>query len=365
MASLADRDETTFSPDEAADIHTALDRLEPPQRDLLCFAVELFRSRGRRPASLDATLERAQDILFTSHARRTVAALRRERDLLRKLDIDSPSLALIHLDYGAADHEQGAKTLDFSPASIRDRQAALRVLLGRDDQVLEVETATGGETLVFPGWSDENDKNRDKKRDVQAIRGFATAIGDSALTDQSKTWAPKSLVGMKLVDAAGRNWNIVDNDATTVRVAPEERLSFALVPRSRAAYVIDDARFATAELIMANAQEGATIIQEEIAKRPYTEWVERFRTLDGQWAPVQNSLEIGHDPQLRANGYIAKGTDADGAERELVANPVQFDETPAAVGPAPDHGEHTDEVLLELGLTYDEIIEHKISGAVL
>ena len=32
---------------------------------------------------------------------------------------------------------------------------------------------------------------------------------------------------------------------------------------------------------------------------------------------------------------------------------------------APDHGEHTDEVLLELGLSYDEIIEHKIAGAVL
>jgi crotonobetainyl-CoA:carnitine CoA-transferase CaiB-like acyl-CoA transferase len=32
---------------------------------------------------------------------------------------------------------------------------------------------------------------------------------------------------------------------------------------------------------------------------------------------------------------------------------------------APDHGEHTDEVLLELGLTYEQIIEHKVSGAVL
>ena len=42
-----------------------------------------------------------------------------------------------------------------------------------------------------------------------------------------------------------------------------------------------------------------------------------------------------------------------------------LDETPVSVRHAPDHGEHTDEVLLELGLTYDEIIEHKVSGAVL
>jgi hypothetical protein len=32
---------------------------------------------------------------------------------------------------------------------------------------------------------------------------------------------------------------------------------------------------------------------------------------------------------------------------------------------APGHGEHTDEVLLELGLSYDEILQHKVTGAVL
>jgi crotonobetainyl-CoA:carnitine CoA-transferase CaiB-like acyl-CoA transferase len=128
--------------------------------------------------------------------------------------------------------------------------------------------------------------------------------------------------------------------------------------------LIDDPRFATAELIMANAEEGAAIIQEEMAKRPYAEWVERFRDLDGQWAPVQNSLEIGNDPQLRANGYIAKVVDADGVERELVANPVQFDETPAVLTRAPQFAEHTDDILRELGRSEDEIIQLKIDGAV-
>jgi crotonobetainyl-CoA:carnitine CoA-transferase CaiB-like acyl-CoA transferase len=44
---------------------------------------------------------------------------------------------------------------------------------------------------------------------------------------------------------------------------------------------------------------------------------------------------------------------------------VQFDMAPPAVSAAPAHGEHTDEVLLELGLSYDEILEHKAAGAVL
>ena len=83
------------------------------------------------------------------------------------------------------------------------------------------------------------------------------------------------------------------------------------------------------------------------------------------WAPLQTPLEVHDDPQVVANGYLESITAPSGAAFVLPANPVQFDETPAAVGPAPEHGEHTDEVLFELGLTYDEIIEHKISGAVL
>ena len=71
------------------------------------------------------------------------------------------------------------------------------------------------------------------------------------------------------------------------------------------------------------------------------------------------------DPQAIANGYLETITLASGTQFALPANPVQFDETPTQVGPAPDHGEHTDEVLLELGLSYEEIIEHKVSGAVL
>ena len=99
--------------------------------------------------------------------------------------------------------------------------------------------------------------------------------------------------------------------------------------------------------------------------RTYDEWRERLRTLEGVWAPLQTPLEVHDDPQAIANGYLEEITASSGAEFRLPANPVQFDETPASVPRAPEHGEHTDEVLLELGLSYDEIIERKVSGAVL
>ena len=128
--------------------------------------------------------------------------------------------------------------------------------------------------------------------------------------------------------------------------------------------LLDDPRCSTVELLMANAPQLAVEVAHAILDKPFAYWNERLQTLEGQWAPVQSSLELGHDRQLRENGYIATITDADGRERELVANPVQFNEEPATLTRAPQFAEHTDDILRELGRTESEIIDLKISGAV-
>ena len=50
---------------------------------------------------------------------------------------------------------------------------------------------------------------------------------------------------------------------------------------------------------------------------------------------------------------------------DLVASPVQHDEQQVPLAPAPEHGQHTEEILLELGLEWDEIARGKQSGAIL
>jgi crotonobetainyl-CoA:carnitine CoA-transferase CaiB-like acyl-CoA transferase len=125
-----------------------------------------------------------------------------------------------------------------------------------------------------------------------------------------------------------------------------------------------DERFADVEKIMANAGAAADIVAEIIGGRTFAEWTEVLSQGEGQWATVQNSWEVGQDPSLRANGLIASVVDAEGRPRELVANPVQFEETPVTLTRAPQFAEHTDEVLRELGLSDEELIQLKIDGAV-
>ena len=97
-----------------------------PERDLLCIASDLFSLRAPRPASLDAVLERANDLIFASPPRRAIAGLRREYALRERLDPAGPAVTLLHLVYQAGADELAAKSFDFSPSSIRDRWAAGR-----------------------------------------------------------------------------------------------------------------------------------------------------------------------------------------------------------------------------------------------
>ncbi|MGH3635312.1 CaiB/BaiF CoA transferase family protein [Mycobacterium sp.] len=121
----------------------------------------------------------------------------------------------------------------------------------------------------------------------------------------------------------------------------------------------EDPRFATDELIAANTAEAVEILSKVMATRTLAEWSERFATLAGPWAPVQDTLQAAGDAQIRANEYMVRA-----GELELVANPVQFDVTAPEPGPAPGFAEQTDEILAELGFDWDRIIELKTAGAV-
>ena len=128
-------------------------------------------------------------------------------------------------------------------------------------------------------------------------------------------------------------------------------------------HLLEDDRFTSAEGLMANAPEVGGAVAEAIAEKPYAYWLEHLQTMEGQWAPLQNLAELVEDPQVKANGYVVPITDADGNERRLVANPVQFDERPPPTVRAPLFAEHTDEILREIGRSEDEIMQLKIDGA--
>jgi len=128
--------------------------------------------------------------------------------------------------------------------------------------------------------------------------------------------------------------------------------------------LIDDPRFADGKKRFENNAACVAELDAIFASRSLSEWKERFATLEGVWAPMQTARELPEDPQVLANGYLAELESNTGTRFTLVPNPVQFDEQPPALRPAPELGQHTEEILLELGLGWDDIGRYKESGAI-
>jgi crotonobetainyl-CoA:carnitine CoA-transferase CaiB-like acyl-CoA transferase len=129
--------------------------------------------------------------------------------------------------------------------------------------------------------------------------------------------------------------------------------------------LITDPRFATHEDLMANGREAAAILQQIFRSHTVDEWRERLSGFSGQWAVVQDALEVTKDPQAQANGYILDVQNAAGTAFSLVATPVQFDGKPAPASRAPDFNEHGDQILTDLlGYDWDTVVDLKVKGAV-
>jgi len=102
------------------------------------------------------------------------------------------------------------------------------------------------------------------------------------------------------------------------------------------------------------------LLDEVFVTATTDEWCDRLGAGGLRYAPVRDHMQVLADPNAWANGYFAT---ADGVD--VVAAPVAFSATPAQPsGVAPELGQHTEEVLLTLGYTWDDIAHLHDTGAV-
>ena len=112
----------------------------------------------------------------------------------------------------------------------------------------------------------------------------------------------------------------------------------------------DDPRFAETQARNERAAELIRILDERFAGDSRDHWLRLLEGAEIPCGPVQTYEELASDEQVLANGYIVQA-----AAGRAPGLPVQLSETPGEVRPAPELGQHTEEVLEELAYSWEEI----------
>jgi len=127
----------------------------------------------------------------------------------------------------------------------------------------------------------------------------------------------------------------------------------------------DDPRFATVDLITENSVTLLHILEEVFRSKTLREWAPLLNEANFPWAPIQTLTEVIDDQQARANDFFISYDHPAYGCIEGVANPVKLSKSPEIVRiPGPEFGQHTEEVLLEYGYTWEDISRFKQDGVI-
>lgn len=145
-------------------------------------------------------------------------------------------------------------------------------------------------------------------------------------------------------------------DGRWVNIGPSNRLWPAACKTLGVPELIEDPRFNTATLRVQNHRELSRLFQEQFCKRPAEEWICAFQRVGIPVGPIKNVAEILDDPHVKAREMVVEVDHPVIGRMKTLGVPVKLSETPGAVTrAAPTLGQHSDEILTELGYTGAEI----------
>jgi crotonobetainyl-CoA:carnitine CoA-transferase CaiB-like acyl-CoA transferase len=128
--------------------------------------------------------------------------------------------------------------------------------------------------------------------------------------------------------------------------------------------LMDDPRFRTNDVRRQHRKELNQIINEITCKRTVSEWVEDLNKAGVPCGPIYNLAQTFEDPQVRHQEMMLE-VDQPSGKVKVLGFPVKMSDTPATIQrPAPQLGQHTTEILGNLGYSTEQINELRDKGVI-
>ena len=126
-----------------------------------------------------------------------------------------------------------------------------------------------------------------------------------------------------------------------------------------------DPRFDSHQKRVENNVELIAILDEVLATESRDEWAPRFNENGLVWGPAQTPMEVTQDPCVLENKYVVEYEHFSGRKVRGITCPIQLSQNPTrAPRGAPEYSQHTEEVLLEMGYSWDDITKLKDSKVI-
>jgi crotonobetainyl-CoA:carnitine CoA-transferase CaiB-like acyl-CoA transferase len=333
-------------------------------------------NRGKRSIAVDIATEAGREVLYELTAEADVFMTSFLPDGRRKLQIDvddirsvNPSVIYAKADAVGPEGPEGGKP---------GYDAA--VFFGRAG-ILNSFTRTGTPLVQpRPGFGD-------KTASLAIAFGIASALyqrektGEASVVDvsllSSAMWVASSDIVYSLAlgsdfsrrerpatNPIGTHYATSDGRWIMLSMLESQRWWAPLCRAIGHEELIDDPRFADSSARSENSEACRALLTDVFGAAPLSEWRARLSSLVAPWEAVADSAEAGEDPQALVNGYVAAVDHPSGETLRVVRAPVTFDARPAELGVAPEFGQHTEEILLELGRSWSDITCMKESGTI-
>jgi crotonobetainyl-CoA:carnitine CoA-transferase CaiB-like acyl-CoA transferase len=127
----------------------------------------------------------------------------------------------------------------------------------------------------------------------------------------------------------------------------------------------DVPEFATNDLRMVNRKQIKAAIQEVIAQNPKSHWIDYLNKAGVPCGTAMNLSEVFADAQVKHQEMVIDVPHPGHGTVKMVGFPVKLSGTPCRVErPAPELGQHTDEILQSLGMKLEKITELHSRGII-